>query len=670
MKKTIKKIFSLIIVFCMACVGLISTPIVGAKAEDYVETSFGEGTFLITTTFNGSTYYLPATTTSSGPTAKSFTDVSEIGEEHLWTVTANGSNYYIQNNEGKYLYTTNTNNGVRVGGTANAWKYNTSANSFQDTETNRFLGIYNAQDWRCYTTVNQTNYKESSTSFKFYAVNAAAPSVTISGDNSYTQVGTPITLTAELANVSGEVAWASTNTDVAEVVDGVVTPIAMGKTTITAAVGEAVGEKEITVYPAENSEISIADALTVCQLTGTTNAPYVYSTTGVIASIDTAYSSTNDNITVTITDGTDSIQAYRMAGGDDLVVGTQITVTGTLVNYNGKTPEFVAGCTYEIVVDETAEEIKSALNAVESYMSLSYKYKETTKEEPIPSEVTDILNKATTDATSTTYVEWSGKTANSSAVYAGQSAGSNNSIQLRSDNNNSGIVTTKSGGKATKIIVEWNSNTASGRTLNVYGKNTEYSAATDLYSGDSSTQGTLLGTIVKGTSMELVIEGDYEYIGVRSASKAMYLTSIEITWETGSGGGTEMVTTLSGSEFRFRCGVDVGIESIENVTEYGICVTANGETVNYTNTAKSWANDENGMVYVILSLGDIINDTAKLKTEFTVQAYVVYDGVTYLSTSTKTYSVASIVEEYYELGYDVEHLYNHLVANNLIKEAA
>lgn len=146
----------------------------------------------------------------------------------------------------------------------------------------------------------------------------------------------------------------------------------------------------------------------------------------------------------------------------------------------------------------------------------------------VEDEVVDVLNRALTGVTGTSYTEWSGKTVTSAAVYAGQSAGGNESIQLRSSNSNSGIVTTKSGGKAKKISVTWNSNTSSGRTLNIYGKNTAYSAATDLY--NTSNQGTLLGTIVYGTSTELVIEGDYEYIGLRSNSGAMYLTEIQITW--------------------------------------------------------------------------------------------------------------------------------------------
>ena len=145
---------------------------------------------------------------------------------------------------------------------------------------------------------------------------------------------------------------------------------------------------------------------------------------------------------------------------------------------------------------------------------------------------TDILNHALIGVSGTSYSEWSGKTATSSAVYAGQSAGGNDAIQLRSNNSNSGVITTASGGKVTKVVVSWNSNTSNGRTLDIYGKSSAYSAATDLYS--TSTQGTKLGSIVYGTSTELTIDGDYAFIGLRSASGAMYLDEIQITWSAGS----------------------------------------------------------------------------------------------------------------------------------------
>ncbi len=144
--------------------------------------------------------------------------------------------------------------------------------------------------------------------------------------------------------------------------------------------------------------------------------------------------------------------------------------------------------------------------------------------------VTDELDRALTGVTGTNYASWSDITSISNAKYAGNSAGGNNSIQLRSSNSNSGVITTTSGGKVKKVTVTWNSNTANGRTLNVYGKNTAYESVTELY--DSSDQGDLLGTIVCGTSTELTITADYEFVGFRSNSGAMYLEKVQIVWET------------------------------------------------------------------------------------------------------------------------------------------
>ena len=165
--------------------------------------------------------------------------------------------------------------------------------------------------------------------------------------------------------------------------------------------------------------------------------------------------------------------------------------------------------------------------------------------QPVVQTVTDYIDRPLTGVTngSSNYSVWSNKTSNSDAIYAGNSAGSNNTVQLRSSNNNSGVVSTTSGGKVKKIVVTWNSSTSSGRTLNVYGSNTAYVSAADLY--DSSTQGTLLGTIVYGTSTELEISGDYTYIGLRSANNTLYLNQIAIMWEPTSGSETVYSITVN-----------------------------------------------------------------------------------------------------------------------------
>ena len=148
--------------------------------------------------------------------------------------------------------------------------------------------------------------------------------------------------------------------------------------------------------------------------------------------------------------------------------------------------------------------------------------------------VNDVLTRATTGvANGANYSNWSGKTVTSSAVYAGNSAGSYDAIQLRSNNNNSGIVSTTSGGKVKKVTVEWQSNTASERELGVYVSNSPFETPEDLYPSLGANV-KMLGRIKKGTDTEFEITGDYTYIGLRSESGAMYLSSVTITWETGT----------------------------------------------------------------------------------------------------------------------------------------
>ena len=246
----------------------------------------------------------------------------------------------------------------------------------------------------------------------------------------------------------------------------------------------------------------------------------------------------------------------------ETTLAIMITEMELYVAGNGGTP-----------VEQTAKE---QVNALTTRSALSYNY---VKEESSAS-VTDTLNRATTGITTTQYSAWSNKTGTSGAIYAGQSAGGNESIQLRTDNNNSGVVTTASGGVVSKISVTWNSNTASGRVLNVYGSRSAYSAATDLYS--ENTQGTLLGTIVYGTNTELTINGSYEYIGFRSNKGALYLTSVEIKWGS------------SASSFEFsRVGIILGgfisqdlwdaLNDESEIQGYGLIAAAtedlNGETI-------------------------------------------------------------------------------------------
>lgn len=630
MKSIFKKSLAFMMVMFLAVLALSFNNKVKA-ASKYVETSFGEGKILITTTFDGSTYYLPAATSpSAGPSAIAFTNVDEIGEENLWTITATGSNYYIQNSEGKYLYTTSTNNGVRVNTTANAWAYDSTNNSFKDTKTSRYLGIYNASNWRCYTSVTQSNYKESSTSFKFYKVNAAAPSVTITGD-SYTKVGDVVTLTATTANVTGTVAWSSSNTDVATVdQSGNVTAKAFGQTTITASVDEVEDSIELTVYPTDGSELTIAQALQVCQYTGTENCAFTYSVTGVIDSIDTEYDSTNDRITVTISDGTNSIQAYRMDGGSDLEVGTKIKVTGTLVNYKGNTPEFVAGCTYEVVADDAAvSAAKEALNQIQAYMSFAYKY---TREQQEITASSDPVTAAYTGSTTTNMAA----DANQAAIVGLNENLFNVEAIKNKPSNNIGL------NKAGEIRLYANSADGNGNELVISTLNGQNITSIEITFGSTVGSFTVNGVAGAKETTEYAVNDTSVAIKntTSGSSTQVHIKSITINLEASD--EVTLVDVFTEVDFRIKCGVDLALADIAGVDSYGVKVSADKEMELPANES------DDTCLFAVISLGDVLTNAERLDVVFTVQAYIVIEGVTYVSENTKSFSVREMVEAYYK----------------------
>ena len=120
--------------------------------------------------------------TSSAPTAVEVTIVNntlsgEIAENLQWTFSGNatdGYTFYPYGNAESWLYCTNSNNGVRVGtNTNNAFSFvdggivgeEEQAYYLFNTSTERYIGIYNRSDWRCYTSINN-NIKNQS--FAFY----------------------------------------------------------------------------------------------------------------------------------------------------------------------------------------------------------------------------------------------------------------------------------------------------------------------------------------------------------------------------------------------------------------------------------------------------------------------------------------------------------------------
>ena len=492
------------------------------------------------------------------------------------------------------------------------------------------------------------------------------PFISLTGD-SVLQVGNTVELTATLTNLTGNVEWSSDAEGVATVADGVVTGVSMGTAKITASVGDVKQVKEVTVYPASDEPITIAEALAIIDFAGGNETPYNYT---VIGTVESTKTESDSRISATITDDTGSIFAYKIADCESLTVGQTIKVTGTLKDYNG-TSEIMYPA-YEPVLNGFDEAILEELHKLTFATSLAYSYDASreTVTRPAYTAVADTLNNAfTVNSTSTTYSGWSGKTGASGAVYAGNSAGGNSAIQMRTTNSNSGIVSTISGGKIKSIKITFNANTTAGRELCVYGSNTAYAAATDLY---GNAQGTLAATFTYDKTVAtqvqtFVFEDDYAYIGIRSKSGALYIDAIEIEWECQNGTTEVEGTICENSYFALRFGVAKDLETIGDVDSYGLVISAGGKDVYFSSTeAKTW-NTDGDFCYITLGLGDIINDKAKLTTEFTVKAYIVVGENTYISNGSKTCSVVDMVKTYSGLEIpEVDHLYGYLEEIGLI----
>ena len=99
-------------------------------------------------------------------------------------------------------------------------------------------------------------------------------------------------------------------------------------------------------------------------------------------------------------------------------------------------------------------------------------------------------------------------------------------LQMRSNNSNSGLICTKSAGKITSVTIVFNKKTTNSAVVNIYAANVPYDTIHDMYTG-----GAYVTQIAcaDGSKQTYLFEEDYEYIGIRSKSGAIYLDSIIIS---------------------------------------------------------------------------------------------------------------------------------------------
>lgn len=172
--------------------------------------------------------------------------------------------------------------------------------------------------------------------------------------------------------------------------------------------------------------------------------------------------------------------------------------------------------------------------------------------------VTDELTATTLNVSTKSYQKFATKILSSGASYDGAAfIDSNNpkGIQIRSKVDKglyTGIITSASGGTIKSITINFNSNNSNA--LGIYGKNTAYTTADDLF---GSAAGELIKSVPNSkTAVTITPDKAYKFIGFKSNKGTIYIDKITIVWEKAA--STPATTTTfginSGKTFTFTNG--------------------------------------------------------------------------------------------------------------------
>lgn len=321
---------------------------------------------------NGSNYAMTSDKgTDSAPAASAISVsgnklTSNPVDNIQWTLSSSddGYTFYPNGTTEKWLYCTNTNNGVRVG-TNNNSAFTLAQGYLKNAATSRFVGIYNSTDWRCYTSINNNIAGQS---VSFFVKTAAGdvkdtPTLTFTEPTTTVNVGETVTNIATIEPSNLTVTYSSSNEDVATVnAEGTVTGVAAGIATITASFAgndtyEAVSASyEITVRGSANDgslehPYSASEARTLA-LNGDTGSYYIY---GTVTKIQNQYSAGYGTANFWIDENGESQEVFEgykikyfgganwVDGNAEIAIKDEVIIYGTLTVFKETTPETSSG---------------------------------------------------------------------------------------------------------------------------------------------------------------------------------------------------------------------------------------------------------------------------------------------------------------------------------------
>lgn len=161
--------------------------------------------------------------------------------------------------------------------------------------------------------------------------------------------------------------------------------------------------------------------------------------------------------------------------------------------------------------------------------------------------VEDTITYSVLSPEATGYTNHTYTSSTTNATYEGvlYQTSTQNLIQMRTSGSNSGLVVTTSGGVLEKVSVQFGGSTTSSRSVDIYGKNDNYTGSVDLYSTDSMVTGTNLRKVSFGGNTELQevteVQG-YTAFGIKPVGGALYLSQVVVVWQ---GGATTTLTSIN-----------------------------------------------------------------------------------------------------------------------------
>lgn len=160
-------------------------------------------------------------------------------------------------------------------------------------------------------------------------------------------------------------------------------------------------------------------------------------------------------------------------------------------------------------------------------------------------------------------------------------------LQIKEDSQNSkrtGFYTTASNKVAKKITISLASDHNAKTTLLVYGSNTAYNSAEDIF--DSEKCGTLLGEFTK-TKTDAIILSDtqsYKFIAVRAKGGTALINSISFEWASASAEETQTKLTFPKDSYSFSTTDDLSSFTGQTPTLKAGESELTGKTITYSKT--------------------------------------------------------------------------------------